>query len=382
LNFVELGTDEQFRETIKNPDLWHKMRAFKTVFGMSAELLEQTYDIIRDRYVPGKTIVAASSLSMGARIAQEHLGVPLATVHLQPSVIRTVHDVPKLPGLVMPSWFPKWMKRKVWEGGDKWFVDPVAAPPINALRKKLGMSPVSSILGTWWHSPNLIIGMWPEWFGPAQPDWPAQLRLVGFPLYDESGINDLSTELDMWLNAGEPPIVFSTPSANVHAAEYFATSVEACTRLNRRGLLLTRHTDQIPRNLPPHVRHFDYAPFKALLPRAAALVHNGGVGTTAQALRAGVPQLIAPLAHDQFDNAWRVERLNVGCQINQSRYRTSRVVRILRQMLESTAMKAACAKIATHFTESGLEHAADLIESLHAACIPSPEPYQHTASKA
>jgi UDP:flavonoid glycosyltransferase YjiC (YdhE family) len=371
LSFVELGTDEEYRQKIKDPDLWHKTRAFKTVFDLATGLLEPTYEIIRERYAPGKTVVAASSLAMGARIAQEHLGVPTATVHLQPSVIRTVYDVPKLPGLVMPRWIPKWLKQMVWGAGDKFFVDPVAAPAINALRQKLGMPPVRSILGSWWHSPQLIIGMWPEWFGPAQPDWPPQLKLVGFPLYDESGINDLPAELDHWLSAGEPPIVFSTPSANVHAGDYFATSVQACALLKRRGLLLTRHTEQIPRDLPANVRHFDYAPFKALLPRAAALVHSGGVGTTAQALRAGTPQLIAPLSHDQFDNAYRVERLGVGREISRT-FGLPRVTRLLDEMLRSSEMKATCAKIATHFTDSGLEAAANLLEGLlHLNAVPA-----------
>lgn len=382
LDFVELGTDEQFRDTIKNPDLWHKTRAFKTVFGMSKQLMERTYEIIKERNIRGKTVVAASSLSLGARIAQEHLKVPTATVHLQPSVLRTVYDVPRLPGLIMPKWLPKRIKQMVWDGGDKWYVDPVIAPAINEFRARLGMPPVNSIIGSWWNSPSLIIGMWPEWFAPVQPDFPTQLKLVGFPLYDESGINDLSSELDAWLSAGEAPIVFSTPSANVHAAEYFQTSVEASARLNRRGLLLTRHTDQIPKNLPPHVRHFDYAPFKALLPRAAALVHNGGVGTTAQALRAGTPQLIAPLAHDQFDNAFRVERLGVGREIPQNRYGTSRVVRTLGEMLASSEMKATCAKIATRFTDNGLEAAADHLETLLAANPSKSAIYASTAAKA
>jgi UDP:flavonoid glycosyltransferase YjiC (YdhE family) len=381
LSFVELGSDEDYRQIIKNPDLWHKTRAFKTVFGMAAELLEPAYEIIRERYIPGKTVVAASSLALGARIAQEHLRVPTATVHLQPSVIRTVYDVPKLPGLAMPRWFPRWLKQMVWCAGDMFVVDPLVAPPINALRRKLGMQPVKSILGSWWNSPQLIIGMWPDWFGPPQPDWPPQLKLVGFPLYDESGINDLPAELDRWLSTGEPPIVFSTPSANVHAGEYFATSVQACALLKRRGLLLTRHTEQIPGDLPANVRHFDYAPFKALLPRAAALVHSGGVGTTAQALRAGTPQLIAPLSHDQFDNAGRVERLGVGREISRT-FRLPRVTRLLDQMLRSAPMKAACAKIAIRFTESGLEAAADLLEDLSRTSTAISDTYPASATSA
>ena len=88
-----------------------------------------------------------------------------------------------------------------------------------------------------------------------------------------------------WLDAGEPPIAFTAGSAMVHAREFFAASIEACESLNRRGLVLTRFGDQLPRELPPSVKHVEYAPFGSLLPRCAALVHHGGIGTTAQALR-------------------------------------------------------------------------------------------------
>ena len=71
----------------------------------------------------------------------------------------------------------------------------------------------------------------------------------------------------------------------------------------RRGLLLSRHREHIPRTLPSDVRHVEYAPFSELLPRCAALVHHGGIGTSAQALAAGVPQLIMPMGHDQPDNS-------------------------------------------------------------------------------
>ena len=112
--------------------------------------------------------------------------------------------------------------------------------------------------------------------------------------------------------AGEPPIVFTPGSAMYHGQDFFRASVEACKQLNRRGILLTRHAEQIPADLPATIRHFSYAPFSLLLPRAAALVHHGGIGTSAQAMAAGCRQLITPFAHDQFDNADRLRRLGEG----------------------------------------------------------------------
>src|SRR5262249_34229253 len=159
----------------------------------------------------------------------------------------------------------------------------------------------------WWHSPQLVIGMFPQWFAQPQPDWPKQTVLSGFPLYDEPEITPIDAELESFLRAGEPPIAFTPGSAMWAAEEYFEQGVQTCIRWNRGGLLLTRHRDHFPARLPPGVIHVHYAPFSDLLPRCAGFVHHGGIGSSAQALAAGVPQLVTPFAHDQPDNAFRLK---------------------------------------------------------------------------
>ncbi|HVT91027.1 MAG TPA: nucleotide disphospho-sugar-binding domain-containing protein [Tepidisphaeraceae bacterium] len=370
LQFVELGTDEQFRTLMDDPDLWHPTRGFDAVFMRGVmPSLEQAYQTIADRYVPEKTVVVASSLGLGARIAQEKFNIPTATVHIQPAVIRTVYDNPKLPGLFMPRWFPKWFKRKMWQFGDRVLIDRKLAKPINEFRAKVGLTqPVSGILKDWWNSPQLMLGLWPDWYAPMQPDWPPQLRLVGFPLYDETGIVGISDDLNQWLGAGDAPIAFTPGSAMIQGASFFADSVQACLNLKRRGILLTRHADQIPKDLPPSVKHVDYVPFKLLLPRCAALVHHGGIGTNAQALAAGVPQLITPMAHDQFDNAQRIGRLSVGRSINFRRYNANSATALLSEILTSPL---ACKTVARRFEgQMALERASDLIENLYSSQVP------------
>lgn len=373
LEFLTLGTEDEFRDLIKDPDLWHTRNAFKAVFSRGAlPLMEQTYELIRDHYVPGETVVVASCLALGARVAHEKLGVPLVSAQTSPTILRTLHDVPKLPGLFMPWWFPKWLKSKIWEGGDKFVIDPVVAPGINDFRVKVGLTTrVNRVLMDWWNSPQLVLGMWPEWFAATQPDWPTNFHSMGFPLYDETGITPIPQELEDWLNAGTPPIAFTPGSAMVQGEQFFAESAQACAILNRRGLLLTRHPDQIPKQLPPGVRHAAYAPFGLLLPHCAALVHHGGVGTTAQALRAGCPQLVMPMAHDQFDNANRVKNLGCGDWVGRGRYRAKRVARLLRPLVESPHVRESCRKIGGKFEgTTPLETAADLIEKLHASQVP------------
>src|SRR5690606_4300015 len=101
-----------------------------------------------------------------------------------------------------------------------------------------------------WHSPTLAIGLFPDWFAPMQPDWPAQMKLTGFPLFDETGLEPLPESLTNFLDAGDKPIAFTPGSAMSHGQAFFAAAAEACRILARRGLLLPRHPENIPAMLP------------------------------------------------------------------------------------------------------------------------------------
>jgi len=83
-----------------------------------------------------------------------------------------------------------------------------------------------------------------------------------------------------------------------------------------------------------------------LLPHVAALVHHGGIGTTAEALRAGTPQLVVPLAHDQFDNAARVRALGVGASLNAARLTARRLEKRLAEVVDNKDVNEACRKVA------------------------------------
>jgi UDP:flavonoid glycosyltransferase YjiC (YdhE family) len=146
---------------------------------------------------------------------------------------------------------------------------------------------------------------------------------------------------------------------------FFRESVEVSRALGCQAVLLTTFREQVPSSLPPDIRHFGYAPFSQLLPRAAAFVHHGGIGTTAQALKAGVPQLIVPMAYDQPDHAARVVRLGAGLCLSTKRYRASRVVARLDRLLKDAQIKTRCAEIASRFSgTSPLERTCDLLEEL------------------
>jgi UDP:flavonoid glycosyltransferase YjiC (YdhE family) len=173
-------------------------------------------------------------------------------------------------------------------------------------------------------------------------------------------------ELDDFLAGGDPPLVFTLGSSAVGAAgRFYAESVAAAERLGVRAVLLTGGFAENEQAAPsPRRLHVATAPHQSLFPRAAAVVHHGGVGTTGQALRAGRPTLVVPHAHDQADNAARVVRLGVAQSIPASAYQADGVVKALDRLLRDASFAVRAREVGELVrAEGGGESAADAIEA-------------------
>ena len=363
LEFVDPLPQVDFREMIRNPLIWHPLRGPRTIIDLAVRpLLEPVYRSILAHHTPGHTLVCGSSLAFGARVAQETTGIPLVSVHLSPAIFRSNFEGPRVPGLCVHHG-PAWFRSVQWYLADVLVADRMIRPWLNAFRASLGQPAVSRVIRDWMHSPLRMIAMFPEWFAPRQPDWPPQTRLTGFPLYSEEGVVEPSPMVSRFIEEGPPPLVFTPGSANVFGRDFFLAAVDACQRLGRRGLLLTRFPEQVPASLPDGVQHVDFVPFRWLLGRSAMLVHHGGIGSLSQALAAGVPQVIMPMGFDQFDNAARVERLGVGRSLPPKRFRGASLADTIRGLLADPAVAGHCRQVAARLANTdGLERACDEIE--------------------
>ena len=346
VRMVEVISAEEYESFLKDRDATDAVKGMPLLAQAVLSAQRPCLAALQRELEPGRTLVVGSSLAWTTRLFGEMTRTPVGTVHLAPSWFRSEYMAPAIGPLGHMEGAPRFVKRAIWKLMDRRFLDPLFTQPFNQLRAELGLPPVRRIFHAWLHEAELTLAMFPDWFATPQPDWPQGLRLTGFPLYDHGQDAALPPEVEAFLQAGDAPVAFTAGTANTTSHAFFDASVQACVQTGRRGLLVTQDASQLPATLPPNVQHFHYVPFKALLPRLAAFVHHGGIGTTSQALMAGVPQLIRPMAFDQFDNASRAVRLGVARQLMPRRYRASAVARTLESLIGDAALRARCREVA------------------------------------
>lgn len=223
----------------------------------------------------------------------------------------------------------------------------VLAGEINALRSRVGLPSVSD-WSAWTRYPQRNIGSWPGWFASPEPDWPKELDLVlpGFLTMDERQEADIPPDLEKFLQAGEPPVLITGGTGTYLNKGFFAACIEGCLQAGRRGILATRFRDLLPDPLPEQVSWFPHLPFVSLLPRLAAVIHHGGMGTLALALRSGTPQLLLAMGADRADNAQRVQRLGVAEYLPPAHWKPERIGEALNRLVSSPSVHERCREMA------------------------------------
>lgn len=365
LTCTPVGTEADFEHVVHHPDLWNPRTCFPVLWQAIAQRLVEAHGLLIARAQPGRTVLVGSTLALPVRLAQETHRLPTAMVHLSPVCMWSAQAPAVLPGLGDLSGWPPALVRLIQAAVERGFIDRVVAPGFDRIRRDLGLPPVRRLLSHWINSPERVVCAWPDWFCPKQTDWPAQAVTTGFARWSGAAAQSLEPALVDFLNAGPAPIGFTPGSAMAQGRDFFARALASSAALNQRALLITPYADQLPNSLPPHAHAVNYAPFDALLPRLAALVHHGGIGTTAQALAAGLPQAVLPYAHDQFDNAARLAKRGVALRLT-ARSSVRQWANALARLQNDASIAATCRHHARLMAEDSdaADHIADLIERL------------------
>jgi rhamnosyltransferase subunit B len=339
LRFLPFGTTEEYYAAINNPALWNPRTSLKTLWKAVAKRIRPLFDLL-EAEADDDTIMAAHPWAFGARLLHEKHGVPLVSVQISPSTFLSARKPPIHKQFTIPMYLPYPVRAGLLWAFDRGVLDRICAPDINRLRSGLGLPPVKRIMGRWMHSPQGVLGLFPDWFAPPQADWPAKVTLTGFPLFDEADFRDVDEEMENFLAKGPAPIVFTPGSTLVDGLSYYKAATTALNALGCKGIFLANQGTAMPQ-LTPNILVRSYVPLSKLLPRARALVHHGGIGTASQAFAAGIPQLITPFAHDQFDNAARVESLGCGVQMR-SHASGPAMLEALQQLLADERIQRNC----------------------------------------
>jgi UDP:flavonoid glycosyltransferase YjiC (YdhE family) len=325
--------------------------------------LEQTYEELRHA-IAGADLLLTHPITYAGPLAAERARVPWLSTVLAPLSLFSAHDpavLPTAPRLndwpLVGPWLARTILRLARPTLRKW-VEPVAQ-----LRAKLGLPPGGHPLIEGQFSPYGTLALFSRVLAEPQPDWPPSTTVTGTVFYN--GPEPLEPKLEEFLAAGEPPVVFTLGTSAVGAAgSFYEESAAAAAKLGVRAVLLTGgFARNVPRNLPPGMLAVDRAPHQLLFPRASAVIHQCGAGTTGQALRAGRPALLVPHGHDQFDNARRVRKLGVARTVFPREYRAERVAHELDALLrEPSYLERAAAVSIVVQEERGAEAAANVIE--------------------
>jgi rhamnosyltransferase subunit B len=347
---------QEFESTLNNPDLWNERKGLTVVWNGLSPNLEVMSEFVRN--IPKvrsciilchPTLVPTAAI---ARAIREDLRIVCA--YLAPSIFCSIHDLLTIGSLRIPSWFPKQMSMIMWRLGQKIFVDSTTLPSLNAIREKHKLPAVRKFFQHMFTAPDASVGLFPSWYASTQSDWPQYFTECDF-IIPSSDQMELSPELEQFL-LGPPPIVFTPGTGHRHAEHYFKMALNTLIRLGRRGVFITPYREQLPKSLPAYVIWQAHVPFSTLLPRAAAVVHHGGIGTTAEAFRAGIPQLIVPYAYDQFDNGIRAKRFGVAEVLLAKHLSIRRMHKKLDYLLSSNDVIKACMEVRERSTEKKEVH--------------------------
>ena len=329
------------------------------------------FPAVRDSYedllkaIAGADLLVTHPAAPAGPLVGRKTGMSWISTVLAPLSFVSAHDPP-----VPPFW--QWTsKLSVLGPGVMGFLlntmkNSYKAKPVAEFRNELGLTDTGNPMFEGQHSPTLVLALFSEVFAKPQPDWPPQTKITGFCFYDGHHETQVPAELNHFLDNGPPPIVFTLGSSAVWVArDFFKESIEAAKRLGRRAVLLIGDERNLTFSLPEGVIAVNYAPYQSLLPRACAVVHHGGVGTTSQGLLAGVPTLIVPFAFDQSDNAEHAYRIGTSRTVYRKHYFAPRVAKELNELLTQPDYARKAHEVGQRLKqENGPGRAVDLIEQV------------------
>jgi UDP:flavonoid glycosyltransferase YjiC (YdhE family) len=312
--------------------------------------IEDSYEDLKSA-TDAADLLVSQSLALAAPLVAGTTGIPWISAVFQPFTLFSAHDPPALPVPLLnrparlAQHYNLYMLEQMKAYTSRW------TRPYDTLRKKLGLPGPHYPIYEGQHSPRRVLAMFSPVFGKPQPDWPAetvQTGAIDTRLPHES--SSFSEELQYFLEHGEAPLIFTLgASSGEHAGDFYQQSIRAAEALGKRALFITgndEQAEQLRKQLPRSGFAIGYMPYEEIFSHGLAIIHAGGMGATVTAMKAGKPQLFAPYAHDQHDNARRAARHGLGRILPRHKYKDHRIVKNLRRLLQSPVIEQKVSTVA------------------------------------
>jgi len=360
--FVSVGTVEQYHKG-NNVEAWESRNHTDNFQYYHAPAFEPSFEYIKS-LAGTNTLLLVLGEENGARVAAEKFNIPFVKFMLSPNMIFSAYKPPAPMSWAIPKKIPRFIVRFLLRRNRKTRFKVFCKAPHTAeyiaTRKRL-QCPLKFQTES---SALLQIGFFPEWFGMRAKDWPENIKLVGFPLQNRASSNSRN-EFDSFIEKQGAPLIFTSGTGVKDVEELFTEGRKICEQLQVPGLFVGGSIGVEVLQGAASCMHMDYIDFEHALSKALAIIHHGGMGTTAQAIKAGIPQLIRPIKYDQPDNADRIYKLGLGTYVMPERFNSEQVVPMMRAMLEKSNTSKALRHYAADVNKSSaIVNASDLIEQV------------------
>ncbi len=363
LVFRAQGTAEAYRRAMNDATLWNPWQGLDAVMTSLIPDPIATYETLLDIIASRPAILISHPFALAPRLMHETRNTPCVTAVLSTSLFRSNYRVPVMYRTMELSKMIWPFKRVMWALADRLLIDPAVCPVLNPARRHLGLEPIRRPFDGWIFSPQLTVGMFPPWFAPPQPDWPESVELTDFPLYSPPAV--VPHQVEAFIDNGAAPVVATCGSALGDWDAVVESVIGACMETGRRALFLGRRDEKVTqRGDSGQFLAVPFAPFDAVFERCGAVIHHGGIGTTAAALQAGIPQVVRPIAHDHPDHAARIEKLGVGRRILAGDFTAGAVAKALNELLDDDLVDNQCRRRARQTRDGdGLRECCDRVVS-------------------
>lgn len=371
LLFAPVGTREDLFRVLEDPALTKPWRSplliireliggsvGPTIAAVNAQIAQRKVDLIVRHHI-----------SLGSRWVAQKQNIPCVTCVLAPLFMMN----PNAPAVHHPSQSlnasPRIMRMRL--AFNKYLLRLLYDRPLNRQRRIHGFPKERDLFRTEIQSCDKVLGLWSRAFRPPIDGDPANVTITGFCTFDSSPAqqadnHDLTTFLEECKQFGPGLLVFTLGTSVVHHSNgFYELAATAASALKLPAVLLVGDAKYAPKTLPQSVRAFPYAPYSLLFPAATAIIHHGGIGTTAAAMAHGKPTVIIPFANDEFDNAARAQQLGVSLTLLATRLSAARLRDTLAQLTSQPAFSQAAHALATRMAaDQGPSDAADAILGL------------------